>query len=138
MASRSLERLVRWIARLWSVASLVFLSAFILGEAEPRSWPTAAEWIGLACFPLGVGVGLVVAWWKERLGGVITLASLIGFYVWHLAVAGRFATGPWFALVAAPGLLFVVAAWLKRQRHDAGAVACAARTVSSPAERPNR
>jgi hypothetical protein len=105
---------VRWAARAWSVASLLFLSAFILGTAEPAKWPTAVEWIGLACFPVGVIVGLLVAWRKELLGGGIAVLSLAGFYAWHFVVSGKLPGGPWFALIAAPGLLFLLAGLLSR------------------------
>ena len=64
--------------------------------------------MGLAFFPTGIIVGLLVAFRKELLGGAVTILSLMGFYVWHLAVSGRLAAGPWFALIAAPGLLFLL------------------------------
>jgi hypothetical protein len=107
--------IIRWTARIWIVASLLFLSAFIFGDAErPGISPTAMEWVGLAFFPIGIIMGLVFALWKEVLGGVITVLSLIGFYIWHFVVSGHLAAGPWFALVAAPGFLFLVAGLLTR------------------------
>lgn len=109
MSASKLASVVRWAARIWSVASLMFLSALIFGGDEGGTWPTAMEWIGLAFFPGGIIVGLLIAWWKEFLGGGIVVASLAGFYAWHFVDAGKFGAGPWFVLAAAPGFLFVLA-----------------------------
>jgi hypothetical protein len=114
ISSNDLATGIRWTARLWSIATLLILSAFIFGDGEPAT-PTAVEWIGLACFPGGVIAGLLIAWWRERLGGWITVLSLIGFYVWHFFTSGRLSTGPYFLLLSAPGFLFLIAAWLQKR-----------------------
>jgi hypothetical protein len=92
-------------------------SAFILGDDERGVSPTALEWLGIAFFPGGVIVGMLLAWWKELLGGAITVASLLGFYAWHLSVSGKLSAGPWFIILAAPGLLFLVASLLERREQ---------------------
>jgi hypothetical protein len=115
MSSNNLESIIRWTARIWAVASLLFLSAFIFGDAERSGiWPTITEWIGLAFFPTGIVVGLLIAFWKEFQGGTIAVFSLMGFYIWHFAVSGKLDAGPWFALIAAPGFLFVLASLFSR------------------------
>lgn len=118
MSASTLESVARWTARIWSIASLLFVSAFIVGGEEGGKWPTAMEWAGLAFFPGGVIAGLLIAWRKEALGGGITILSLAGFYIWHFLDAGRFAAGPWFLLVAAPGFLFVLASLLSPPTCD--------------------
>jgi hypothetical protein len=93
--------------------SLLLLFAFAFGDSEPPGvWPTPTEWVGIGFFPIGVSLGLLLGWWREAPGGIITLASLSGFYLWHFCVAGRFAAGPWFVLLAAPGVLYLAAASL--------------------------
>lgn len=107
----------RWAARIWAVASLLFLAAFIFGDAENMGKSaTNIEWVGLAFFPAGIILGLLIAFKRELLGGGIVTLSLVGFYIWHYAVSGSFAAGPWFALVAAPGLLFLITAVLSCAR----------------------
>lgn len=112
MSWNRLATTVRWTARIWSIATLLILSAFIFGDAESGT-PRTNEWIGLAFFPGGVIVGLLLAWWRERPGGWITVLSLIGFYVWYFLTSGRLGAGPYFVLLTAPGLLFLMAAWLQ-------------------------
>ena len=99
---------------------MVFVLVFLFGEGlsghGPR--PTAEEWVGLALWPGGVCVGLLVAWFRKRLGGAVATVSLIAFYVWNLLERGRFPGGPYFVLVAAPGILFLLSSLLSRPRQE--------------------
>lgn len=108
---------LNWIARVWSLAGIAFVLVFFLGEVFGGQGvrPTAAEWIGLALWPIGVGIGLAVAWFRKGLGGAIASGSLIGFYVWNFLERGRFPKGPYFLLVAAPGVLFLLLSLFSRQ-----------------------
>ncbi len=95
-------RLARWIARAASLASLALLALFATsGGAAPSGY----EWLLIAFFPIGVALGMVVAWRYELLGGAITLAGLGGFHALLLLDAARPASGPWFAAFGAPGLV---------------------------------
>ncbi len=114
MAIGSVALVVRWIARVWSILSIVFVFVFAVGDSVGGSGPrpTSQEWVGLALWPIGVCVGLVVAWYREELGGIFALGCLIVFYVWNLLRSGHLPHGPFFFLVAAPGLLFLSAGFL--------------------------
>src|SRR5271157_4717263 len=116
MATGSFALVSRWTARVWSILSIVFVLVFAIGEGMgggPR--PSLQEWVGLALFPIGVGVGLVVAWFREELGGTLALGCLIAFYVWNLLRSGHLPQGPFFFLMAAPGLLFLIAGFLSHR-----------------------
>ncbi len=102
---------VRWIARIWSLLSLGFVLMIFVGEAiaaDAGPGFTGRDLILMSFFPVGVLAGLILGWWKEGLGGGLTLASLIAFYLALWLMDGRWPGGPYFALVAAPGLLFLV------------------------------
>jgi hypothetical protein len=104
---------LRWTARVWSVASVALLLAFIVGE---RSHPTgASEWLEFLFFPVGISVGMILAWWKEGLGGSITVGSLLAFYVAHLTIADTFPKGWAWLAFAAPGFLFLLSSHLSRR-----------------------
>ena len=106
----SFARTIRWAARIWSLLSLLFLLAMFIGEG-----PGSGSWTGLnrheiilmLFFPLGISLGILLAWWREGLGGAFTLASLAAFYSAHYLFNGWFPGGPWFLIVAAPGFLFL-------------------------------
>jgi hypothetical protein len=92
----------------------VVLLLFV-GEGLYPARPT--EWIGLLLYPGGVCLGMILAWWREGLGGAITVGSLVAFYVLYTATTGNLPPGPWWLVLAAPGLLFL---WCwKRSRSQA-------------------
>ena len=112
--------IIRWMARAWSIASVGFILLMFIGSGlaegfDPAQF-TPRDWVGLFFFPFGVCLGMIVAWRRERLGGGITVGSLLAFYAAMRVMSGRFPRGPWFALVAAPGVLFLVCWLLSRYR----------------------
>jgi len=98
---------LEWIARLTSIASITLLAMLFVGEALHPSQISSQEWAGLLFFPLGVAVGMVIAWWNEGLGGVVTVASLAAFYLVYGYLFRNHIGGWWFVTFAAPGLLFL-------------------------------
>ncbi|MFN7929179.1 MAG: hypothetical protein U0Y68_14775 [Blastocatellia bacterium] len=113
----SSTQILRWTARLLSIASLLILLAFATGEdgIHPARIK-AQEWVGLAFFPFGVSIGMVLGWWKEKLGGIVTMASLLAFYlIYGGLVRGNMAMGWYFVLFAAPGFLFLLSALLQSE-----------------------
>jgi hypothetical protein len=123
MTGGSVVFIARWIARVSSVLSIAFVFAFALGESAQAIGPrlTILEWIGLALWPVGVCVGLILAWHREELGGIVALGCLIAFYVWNLLRSGHLPQGPFFFLIAAPGLLFLIAGFLSHRGSVRGA-----------------
>lgn len=112
---------VRWMARAWSIASVGFILLMFIGSGLAEGFNPAQfafrDWVGLFFFPFGVGLGMIVAWRREGLGGAITVGSLLAFYAALRVMDGRFPRGPYFALVAAPGVLFLVCWLLSRYRE---------------------
>ena len=112
---------IRWIARIWSVVSIGFILLMFIGSGLAEGFNlaqfTSRDLVGLFFFPFGVGLGTIVAWRREGLGGGITVGSFLAFYVALRVMDGRFPRGPWFALVAAPGVLFLACWWLSRHRE---------------------
>jgi len=107
--------IIRWIARLWSIASIGFVLLMFIGSGLAEGFNLAQfafrDLVGLLFFPCGLCLGMIVAWRREGLGGGITVGSLLAFYTTLRIADGRFPRGPYFALVAAPGILFLVC-WL--------------------------
>ena len=107
---------LRWTARFLSIVSTAVLFLFLAGEPFQVSTITARQWMGFAFFPVGLVIGFAIAWWKESLGGAITVASLLLFYLFYPSGAGNI----WaFFVFAIPGLLFLVSGLLPRSGESA-------------------
>jgi hypothetical protein len=86
--------ILRWIARVWSIASIGLFLLFFIGEGFAPAKVAPKEWVGLGFFPIGVVVGMLVAWRKESWGGGITVTSLLAFYgVYGYLFSGAFPRG---------------------------------------------
>ena len=113
---------IELFARVGSIASITLLLMLFAGEGLHPSEVSPKQWIVLFFFPLGVMVGMVVAWWKEGLGAVITLGSLLAFYLVY-GYFMRYHIGGWaFIIFASPGFLFLLH-WLlsgPEQKHALG------------------
>ena len=104
------NRLLRWSARIASLASLAVLTVFLIGEGFDPAALKAREWALQLFFPFGVMFGSILGWRCERLGGGIAVFSLVAFYIVHLVQAGSLPSGWAFAALAALGPLFLVSA----------------------------
>ena len=114
--------LIEFLARLGSVASITLLVMIFRGEAFDPSRISSTEWIGLLFFPIGITIGMIIAWWKEGLGSVITVGSLVAFYVVYGYVFRNHIGGWAFIVFASPGFLFLLH-WLFRhggEKHAMG------------------
>ena len=98
--------LVGFLARVGSVMSITLLLLLFQAEALHPSEIPPREWFGLVFFPIGVIVGLAIAWWKEGLGISITIGSLLVFYFVYGYLL-RYHVGAWaFVVFASPAFLF--------------------------------
>ena len=98
------------VARIWGAASVGFVALFVVGDLlDPtsRRGPQGMEWIQLLLFPAGTVTGLLVAYVRPRLGGVAVVGSFVAFYALELLTSGSLPSGPWFAVLSFPGLLYL-------------------------------
>ena len=101
-------RILRWTARLLSIISIGIILLFAIGEGfNPIKFTTQELVLGLF-FPLGVCFGMITAWKWEGLGGVITISSLLLFYLVQKNTSTGFPSGPAFIVFAFPGFLFLL------------------------------
>ena len=112
-----------WAARATSVVSTGLLLLFFVGEGFDPSGVTPRQWAGLLFFPLGVVAGMILAWWREGVGGVVTVGSLLAFYAWHVLAGDWVPRGSAFIAFALPGFLFLLHALLSRRTNEPGLVA---------------
>ncbi|HWF89704.1 MAG TPA: hypothetical protein VN659_12760 [Pyrinomonadaceae bacterium] len=110
--------LVEVFARVLSVMSITLLLLLFQAEAFHPSEIAPREWFGLVFFPIGVIVGLAIAWWKEGLGISITIGSLLAFYFVYGYLL-RYHIGGWaFVMFASPAFLFFFHWVLTHTSHE--------------------
>lgn len=108
---------IEWLARLTSIASITLLLMLFAGEGLHPSRITTSEWVGLLFFPIGVMIGMVIAWWKEGVGSLVTVGSLLAFYVVYGYLMRNHLGGWAFIVFASPGFLFLLH-WLLRGAEE--------------------
>ena len=109
---------------------MLWILFFAINELLPSDGPslTLQEWLALILFPIGVCVGLLLAWRREILGGVLSLAFLGSFYFWELLRPYHSPERPllffvgFFLPVAVPSLLFLVGGLLRDPNASAAKV----------------
>ena len=116
VAPRSV-RIVRWIARIWSI--LVFVGALLV-IFTPDPYVTEpvpfADWFLLSLWGVAT-LGLLLAWRWELVGGIITIATMfIRELAWVILRGGWWVNFliVWLFVVP-PAILFVVAWGLERR-----------------------
>jgi hypothetical protein len=112
-----LANTMRWIGRLWGLVLIVFLPILLLFNYS--SFPEGSGPAYKIVFATIV-VGMIVAWWREGLGALVSLAGLAGFNaaVWAYEKS-NFQTwaGASFVYIL-PAVVFLLASSLLR-RHMA-------------------
>lgn len=112
----SAQGVLLWTARGLAAASLAFMGLFIVSHlVEGGPSPTPNEWLGIACFPGGVFLGLLAGMRYPVIGGVVSLLSLAAFYAWNFSQSGQLPSGPFFLLLTFPGLLFLLVGLAKNR-----------------------
>jgi len=103
-------RVTRWVARIWSLGPILFVLLEVLTPdselVEPVPW---TDWLALSFVFISV-FGLAVAWRWERLGGWISVSSLVVFTVLFLISVERAFPVVLIFLVAigVPAVLFLI------------------------------
>ena len=71
----------RWVARVWTIASIGFVLLILVGELlfPHAPLPMFRDLVGLFFFPFGVCVGMLLSWRWEGLGGGITVGQPSSF-----------------------------------------------------------
>lgn len=109
--------LIEFLARVSSVVSITLLVLLFQGEAFHPSEVAPRQWIALVFFPVGVVIGMIIAWWKEGLGVSVTLGSLLAFYFVYGYLL-RYHLGGWaFVMFASPAFFFLLH-WLLRRATE--------------------
>jgi hypothetical protein len=113
----SLIYLVRSIARVISVALLIFVIMMAASEGFPRPSELSGRESLLTVAFVAMIAGLIIGWWRELAGGVLVLGGFAAFMLVEY-VTTRDAGMNWvFALFPTAGILYLVFWRLGRLRR---------------------
>ena len=81
-----LAKPMRWTARAIALAGAMFFLAMLIGAATTDgSEPITTEGILLGVLGVIALAGCVVSWWRERLAGILLVATAVGLGI-HIGV----------------------------------------------------
>jgi FtsH-binding integral membrane protein len=97
------------VARIFSALSIIVLLMFLFGEEFDVSKITFHQWVGFLFFPVGIVIGFIVGWKNEILGGIISILSLLLFYlIYGLLLTETLPTGAGLLIITIPAFLFLI------------------------------
>jgi len=113
------RKIIRWIARVWAALMAAFILFMTIGEAALEGFGPIfhlAFWESLmvGAFSI-VFTGLILAWKWERLGGWLIIGGMAAFYLLNLIFSGDFPRGPFFVIIALPGILFLISYYTRKK-----------------------
>ena len=121
--NQKLIKIIRWVARVWAALMAAFILFMAVGDAAmegpgPLFQLTFRESLQMGAFII-VFVGLILAWKWEKLGGWMIIAGMAAFYMLDYAFSGNFPRGPFFLIIATPGILFLICFYGKSKTDQA-------------------
>lgn len=116
MKNRKYVSVILWSARVWGGLSVAFLSWMIVGHLVGEhdsllyGFKSMEETVSFIFFPLSTLIGLLIAFKREALGGLLTVTGMVFFYITRsdLVFDGMI------TVLAAPGILFLLYGMLKK------------------------
>ncbi len=107
----SFQLVVRWTARISSIPIIIVFLMMFVGEGFELAKVKPIEWVMLLFGPFGLALGMILGWWKEGLGGAITILSFLA----ALLVGDYSGSGAGYMLIcASPGFLFLLSWFLSK------------------------
>ncbi len=97
----------RLIARICSLIGMFFLVGFF--NTETLKDLDLKDWFLFIIFPCVLLSGYILSWMYDRTGAVVSLASIVIFYLLHYIFKQNFPQGTSFILFAIPPMLFILA-----------------------------
>ncbi len=102
---------IRWIARIGAVLIAGMILIIFIGEGisegfGPLMQMSLRETAMMAVFVI-VFLGLILGWRWEILGGSLIAGGMGAFYLLDFLFSGTFPRGPFFLVIALPGLLYI-------------------------------
>lgn len=101
---------VRWIARIGGILLVIFVTGiFISGDNVLKISGLKPRELVMTLSLLTAVLGLLIGWFWEGLGGLLTIAGLLTFSIVNYYSGGDFAWDIW--VLGIPAVLFIIYWW---------------------------
>lgn len=100
--------LLKWSARILSIIAIGIIAKTFAETASDVPVSNFQEITLLSCYPFGVVLGMLIAWKWEGIGGMITLLSLTGLYLFDYIFYNIFPSGTDYFRLSSPGIIFIL------------------------------
>jgi len=108
---------LRWISRILGLLLVGLFAVFAIGQGF-NPFQLGGSEIALMSVLLVALSGMLVAWRRELLGGVMVIAGMVAFYSINFGVSGHW-PGQWvFPLCFVPGILAILSWGSARARSS--------------------
>jgi len=121
MDNRLSVKILNWVSKIWSLLSILFVALFFLAHIFESKEPITLNFSIIRTFiffPIGLLIGLVLAWKWNITGGIIAVLSIVGFHLDMFIQNGDPDFVILIELLAFPGLLFVILGILKKRSSN--------------------
>lgn len=106
-----LNLILKWVARVFSVASVFFIFLFIISHLAYSYEFNFKYFIFYIFLPLSVVSGLLIGLKNELLGSIISIFALFTFYLLYYFVEKSIPEGLAFLILTSPALLYLIS-WI--------------------------
>ncbi len=117
--SQKFISILRIIAKILSLLSILFLLGTIFGSIfspeEGGEGFKTIELIASIFFPIGVLMGLILSWKKEKVGAIISIASMCIFYLLIIVPRSAWRMLPFTFVLILPSVLFLISSCFSRK-----------------------
>lgn len=112
---------LKWAARILSLVSIGLIVSAFSEKGFETPVTNFQELTLVSCYPFGVVLGMLIAWKAEGIGGMITLLSFVGLYIFTYIFYGFYPSGTEYLKLSSPGAVFILYSLLtynSRHRND--------------------
>jgi hypothetical protein len=115
-AAFPVKKVTLLVARTTSIFSIFIILLFLIGEGFNPLNMTTNELILSLFFPLMLLTGLVIAWKKELLGGIIAISGTVLFFIVHALISEN-SQDDWLPVIffSLPAVLFIIYEFIEKK-----------------------
>ena len=108
--SKKSINICRWVTRIVSIIIVGIFLLFFIGEGFIPNIPklTTTEFLLIICIPVLFTTGVVIAWKKEIVGGIIIISSILLFNIIDIIKSPKPKIEIEFGILLLVGIMYIV------------------------------